>query len=198
MMIAIELWMVTNLTDLICEFNIIPKEWCDVMIKWFHTNEDLHKYGAVDQYNMGKILFDYKKAIQSNPSPDDPIFDLMSESFKKSYDEYLKIVPGPTKDVCFKDYSIRVYPQNEGHFCQHIDQCAGRTVTRLFAMILYLNDVDEGGETEFPSHSIKIKPETGKVLIFPCNYLFPHQGNVPISGPKYIATAFVNYLDIPE
>ena len=30
--------------------------------------------------------------------------------------------------------------------------------------------------------------------MFPCNYMYPHGGNMPISGSKYIATAFVNFV----
>ena len=52
---------------------------------------------------------------------------------------------------------------------------------------MYLNDVDVGGETEFPDWNIAVKPEKGKVLLFPCNYLFKHKGNVPISNEKYVA-----------
>jgi hypothetical protein len=189
---------VTKITDLITELNIIPEEWCDMMISWFEKNSHLKKYGAYDIHDVSKTSFQYKNAIQSNPTPQDSVFHLMSKICTKSYDEYLKLNPAPIENICFKDYSIRVYNQNEGHFSQHIDQRAGGTVTRLFAMIMYLNDVEEGGETEFPSFNIKIKPERGKVLIFPCNYLFPHQGNIPISGPKYIATAFVNYSDIHQ
>ena len=49
-----------------------------------------------------------------------------------------------------------------------------------------------GGETEiWDSH--KIKPECGKLLLFPSCWTFPHRGNVPISGNKYILTGWVYY-----
>ena len=65
------------------------------------------------------------------------------------------------------------------------------TYNRLLAFILYLNDVEEGGETEFMTLNRLVKPETGKVLCFPCNFMFPHKGNIPLSNDKYIVTAFV-------
>ena len=63
------------------------------------------------------------------------------------------------------------------------------------AYILYLNDVDEGGETHiiFDKKDINIKPEAGKLLIFPANFCFPHEGKKPISNSKYILVGFVNY-----
>ena len=37
---------------------------------------------------------------------------------------------------------------------------------RLFTTICYLNDVDTGGETEFPHLKLRIAPRLGRVLIF--------------------------------
>lgn len=37
---------------------------------------------------------------------------------------------------------------------------------RLFTTICYLNDLDAGGETEFPSLRVRIRPKLGRVLIF--------------------------------
>ena len=37
---------------------------------------------------------------------------------------------------------------------------------RLFTTLCYLNDLDAGGETEFPELKIKVKPKLGRVLIF--------------------------------
>ena len=62
-------------------------------------------------------------------------------------------------------------------------------LSRLYAMILYLDDCRQGGETEFPELGYKCTPEQGKLLMFPCNQLYSHQGN---SSPdsKHIVTAF--------
>lgn len=37
---------------------------------------------------------------------------------------------------------------------------------RLFTTISYLNDLETGGETEFPSLKLQIRPKLGRVLIF--------------------------------
>lgn len=56
---------------------------------------------------------------------------------------------------------------------------------REISSVTYLNDDYEGGETIFDS-GLVIKPQTGKTLIFPSNWCFPHQGNPVKSGTKYI------------
>ncbi|BCU95871.1 MAG: hypothetical protein CM15mV10_2600 [uncultured marine virus] len=64
------------------------------------------------------------------------------------------------------------------------------TYNRILAFILYLNDVEEGGETEFITLNRLVKPETGKVLCFPCNFMFPHKGNILFQTTVHV-TAFV-------
>ena len=101
--------------------------------------------------------------------------------------------------MCIRDsYTIRVYPKGEGIFKTHVDQGDGGTISRLFGCIIYLNDVEEGGETFFPDWNIGCKCEMGKILIFPCNWIFAHGSTKNISHEKYILTAFINYnYDIP-
>tara|TARA_X000001036_G_scaffold145776_1_gene138591 strand:- start:404 stop:820 length:417 start_codon:yes stop_codon:yes gene_type:complete len=125
--------------------------------------------------------------------------DLMTDIIQKAYLNYrLQLPVLPAADLAILDYTIRVYPKGEGIFKTHIDQAQGGTISRLFACIIYLNDVDEGGETFFPDWNIGCRCEMGKILLFPCNWIFPHGSNVNISHDKYILTAFINYnYDIP-
>jgi hypothetical protein len=58
----------------------------------------------------------------------------------------------------------------------------------------YLNDVEEGGETEFFGN-YKIKPETGKFVLFPATWTYPHAALVPRSGDKYIITGWFYELE---
>ena len=55
--------------------------------------------------------------------------------------------------------------------------------------MIYLNDVEEGGETEFLYQKRKFKPEKGTVMVWPGAYTHLHRGNPPMSD-KYIATGW--------
>jgi len=61
---------------------------------------------------------------------------------------------------------------------------------RIITYLWYLNDVDEGGETEFWG-TYKVKPEAGKLIFFPATWSYPHCGNIPISNAKYIITGWL-------
>jgi hypothetical protein len=66
------------------------------------------------------------------------------------------------------------------------------TSRRFISFFWYLNDVAEGGETEFVD--LTIKPEAGKLVIFPPLWMFPHKGNPPISNEKYLLSTYLHYL----
>jgi hypothetical protein len=61
--------------------------------------------------------------------------------------------------------------------------------------MMYLNDVDDGGETEFLYQSKRYKPVKGRVLIWPAGFTHVHRGNPPLSGEKYIATSWLENIN---
>ncbi|SFD66295.1 2OG-Fe(II) oxygenase [Pseudoalteromonas denitrificans] len=78
-------------------------------------------------------------------------------------------------------YHSEVYPQAGNNDALH----------RVLAFMFYLNDVDEGGETEFYYQKKKLKPTQGTMAIFPGYFTHTHKGNIPISNDKYIVTSWV-------
>ncbi len=62
---------------------------------------------------------------------------------------------------------------------------------RTFVAMVYLNDVLEGGETAFYHQNIEIKPQKGKMVIFPPYFTHMHRGNRPISNDKYICNFYL-------
>ena len=177
----------------------ITRSQCASCIEWFWNNEDLHQQGQIyggDNSITNASLhtnLDRKNTIQAYPSPDDPISDFMTDVMTDGWKQDSKTLPTPQgQPMSFSDYSVRVYYKGQGKFLEHVDQSAGPNVIRTFGIILYLNTVDDGGETDFMDYKLKIKPEAGKLVIFPCNYLFRHEGTVPLSEDKYIITSFLN------
>ena len=65
-----------------------------------------------------------------------------------------------------------------------------KTGLRLLTWMLYLNDVDEGGETEFLYQSMRVKPKQGTLVIWPAALTHAHRGNPPLSNIKYIVTGW--------
>lgn len=80
----------------------------------------------------------------------------------------------------------------EGYHIWHVEHNKGYdTEPRALAFSVYLNDVEEGGETEFLHFSKRVKPKTGRVVIWPASFPYLHRGNPPLSGEKYIITSWL-------
>ena len=80
----------------------------------------------------------------------------------------------------------------EGYHVWHIEHGKGFEIEpRAFAYSIYLNDVKEGGETEFLHFSKRVKPKKGRIVIWPAAFPYLHRGNPPLSGEKYILTSWM-------
>lgn len=64
---------------------------------------------------------------------------------------------------------------------------------RILTFICFLNDVEEGGETEFLYYPRRVKPTKGKLILFPGFFTHTHRGNQPLKGEKYIITGWVEF-----
>ena len=194
-----------KITDMIyVERDVLSQEQCDELIKYFWDHKELHDDGKVEHFKDGEykgklVNKEHKNCTQFMFEAGHKYANLMTNIIQKAYLNYrLRLPVLPSSDLAILDYTIRVYPKGEGIFKTHVDQAQGGTISRLFACIIYLNNVDEGGETFFPDWNIGCKCEMGKILLFPCNWMFTHGSNVNISHDKYILTAFINYnYDIP-
>lgn len=93
----------------------------------------------------------------------------------------------------FKDMGYAVQRTNPGEFYHwHIDGGSHEFSQRQLVAIWYLNDVPgPGGTTDFLFQDIKIKPETGKLVLFPPFWTHEHRGAVLETGVKYIATTWI-------
>ena len=87
---------------------------------------------------------------------------------------------------------LHKYKKNDGMFIYHTDNHINLETNeyRILNYLFYLNDVSEGGETEFFGY-YKIKPTAGKLVIFPSEWFFPHTGKIPISNDKYVIAGWV-------
>lgn len=57
---------------------------------------------------------------------------------------------------------------------------------RPFVCLIYLNGEEiEGGQLIFPAQSRVIGAEAGKVLIFPCSYMYPHRVATIATGERF-------------
>ena len=119
----------------------------------------------------------------------------MMVNFDLAWNHYLKNVGAddcyrvPFHFTCLK---IQKTLPTEGYHVWHIEHGKGfDNEPRAFVFSIYLNDVEEGGETEFLHFSKRTKPKTGRIVIWPAGFPYLHRGNPPLSGEKYILTSWM-------
>ena len=79
------------------------------------------------------------------------------------------------------------------HFMEHHDH--GYSYNCVVSLVAYINDDYEGGEIYFRLQNLEIKPEAGDLVIFPSNYMYPHQAKPVKSGTKYSIVTMLDYSD---
>lgn len=82
----------------------------------------------------------------------------------------------------------------QGYHRWHFESSDTSTSTRIVAWALFLNDIEDGGETEFLYLSQRIKPKQGRLMIWPAAFTHTHRGNPPLSGEKYLLTGWLEYM----
>jgi hypothetical protein len=101
----------------------------------------------------------------------------------------LAIPSRPTLDnLVMKRYRAGTDDNFEPHYDSHSEK-----VRRYLVFLWYLNDVAEGGETEFCDLGMKVSAKRGRLLMFPPYWMFQHAGLPPRSNDKYIVSTYLMF-----
>jgi hypothetical protein len=92
------------------------------------------------------------------------------------------------------NFNIQKYSPTQGYHAWHCEKSNLGTARRHLVFMTYLNDVKEGGETEWFYQKLKVKPEKGLTIIFPTDWTFTHKGYTTIDEDKYIITGWYHFL----
>jgi hypothetical protein len=91
------------------------------------------------------------------------------------------------KELHDTGYQIqRTHPNGFYHW--HSDDAKS---TRHYTFIFYLNDIKNGGYTEFIDGT-RIQPKAGRFLLFPATDIYTHRGTAPKDEIKYILTGWLH------
>ena len=80
-------------------------------------------------------------------------------------------------------------------FDWHIDSGPHGTARRFLSALMYLNDIDQGGRTDYSMQGLSVTPRRGTLVMFPPYWMYPHRGVPPTKEPKYKLTAYFMITD---
>lgn len=166
-----------DLRDYIVVFeNIVPNELCDEVLdeynndkNWINTSvsggtrRDIRRCDAInlsESFIIGKNQ-DKRKNI------DDRLFECAGRAIKQYNDkfEFAKI-QGDSGYILLRYQEGEFYKEHTDHFLQN---------PRIVSCSLTLNDDFEGGDFGFFNREMVLKPPKGSALMFPSNFLYPHE-----------------------
>lgn len=187
--------------------NSLSKELCFDIIKIFENEK---KHHGTTLSGLNKDIKDTTEVLIPSNS-DSPLFkkirSLLEKELNSNIKQYIthlhKLVSSTQENsshiykvisdfLIFETMQIQKYDKQKGRYVYHHDFMIEEKDKkyRVITFIWYLNNVEEGGETEFWT-DYKIKPTAGKLVLFPSSWTFPHRGKMPISDDKYIITGWV-------
>jgi hypothetical protein len=188
----------------------ISKEKCEIIINKFNNDERKYKGITIGITENIKETNDLQiTGLEDWKEIDDYLYNNLNKALKQYSNRFIKNKSGEiiknskdqiiTMELFIRNtmdfgYQIQWYKANTGYYDWHtdfIDKVILLNQNRILAFIWYLNDVEVGGETEFLNG--KIKPEAGKLLLFPATWTYLHRGKMPISNDKYIVTGWLGF-----
>jgi hypothetical protein len=115
---------------------------------------------------------------------------------KPAMETYLKQYPWAAYVGNFTPYiegmNVQEYPAGGNGYAQWHFERNYKSMDRHLVFMTYLNDIDDGGETQFWFQDVSIKPEFGLTLIFPSDWTHTHRGESSPTQNKRIITGWFN------
>jgi len=173
--------------------NVIPDELCDAILKEYAPDgEWIPTYvgeGILDRdiRNVDAIPISRNEVIGSNYTRrllDNELFKGAAEAIKRYNEKFPE-----ARIESDSGYELLRY-QTGQFYKQHTDsyKAQPRAVSCSFA----LNDDYEGGEWAFWNRDLKLKTKKGSVVLFPSNFMYPHEILPVTNGTRYsIITWFI-------
>jgi hypothetical protein len=185
--------------DFVTLYQAVEPSLCAAIVERFDRDERKAAGKVYQQGAAGALASDIKRSWDLEILDDarwGDLFGRLHAPVMACVDHYLSRSPVlQSFPLQGTGYKIQMYPRQQGFFHWHADATEKSVRSRVVSLILYLNDVEHGGETEFMHQGLRVAPRTGQLLMFPAGWNHVHRGCMPESGDKYIVQTFVRIKD---
>ena len=164
--------------------DVVEERFCNWLIEYLEQTE----YLAPRRQNY---LSDKQVEMHNfSPGEADYLSSLVGQCALNYIDNYPYLRSFPYMSSCVM---LQKTGPREGYHAFHAEDSTWNAQMRVLTWMVYLNDVDEGGETVF-FDDFTIKPKAGKMVIFPPLWLYPHAGLPALSHDKYLLSTYTHYV----
>lgn len=171
--------------------NIISDEICDLILKEYSECSEW-EYGKIDNSvvnfdvrNCNVIPISTDPVISKNYNFRKQIDNLVYESIASAKSQYMEKYKSlnVSEDT---GYILLRYNENQ-FYVQHTDTGSDykNAPNRVVSCSIQLNDDYEGGEFAFFNREMLIRSKKGSIIMFPSNFMYPHEIMPVIKGTRY-------------
>lgn len=183
--------------------NVYPDGFCNHMISEFErllnggfcgNRQDVEKVNKTQKEDNFYFLNMRNHSLSS--FNDVSVMNIFMTGLQNCFDEYVDQYD-VLKDLNLKCTSVKMQKTNPGagYHIWHCEQGNEESANRCLVYALYLNDIDEAGETEFLYQKLRVPPKENCMVFWPAGFTHPHRGNVVHGNKsKYIITGWF-YLE---
>ncbi|MGF7049470.1 prolyl 4-hydroxylase [Paenibacillus sp. DS2015] len=165
--------------------NVLSNEECDELIK--HSREQLQR---------SKIGQDH---VVNQVRTSSGVFCEENETVTRIEKRFSQIMNIPVENGDGLQVLLYIPGQEyQPHYDFFAETSRASANNRISTLVMYLNDVEEGGETTFPMLNLSIFPSKGMAVYFEYFYsnhelndLTLHAGTPVIKGEKWVATMWM-------
>ena len=178
----------TCLEDYIQVFdNTLPIDLCNEILEEYKNSSDwsdaLVGTGEVNKNyrNCNQIMISDQGIIGKNEQKRRDIDLKIHENLGETVKKYKEMYEHFTIDI---DTGYQLLRYNEGeYYRQHVDSF--KQQQRSVSCSIHLNDDYEGGEFAFFDREIIIRAGSGSAIMFPSNFMYPHEIMPVTKGTRY-------------
>jgi len=191
--------------------NAASKEFCEDLIKWFEYNNKEGSGGGKKTQSRQEIEngisktekdseiywlgFDSSRMLTRN----DILLAEFNKIVWKAYAKFKTVYGAGLDQLGLHKLSpsikIQRYKPTQGYHVWHPEVTNQETGGRILVCLLYLNTVEEGGETEFLYQKMRVPAVQGTLAMFPTTWTHLHRGNPPFKGNKYVINTWLEFVE---
>jgi hypothetical protein len=180
---------------------MIDETVCDGLID-YHKNSPDKGAGVVGVVGQSGLQASASRKVSTDVSAsihdeDERIRSYRAELFA-GLDNYKERYPALKSNIWFwgvtEPFNIQHYERNQGYLSWHCERARPQSNNRLLVFMTYLNDVSDGGQTEWEYLGLSVTPVKGLTIIWPTDWMYLHRGVTSQTQNKTIATGWFSFL----
>jgi predicted 2-oxoglutarate/Fe(II)-dependent dioxygenase YbiX len=184
--------LIPSLSDyiLVCD-HALETAACDAVLHEYAGAAEWRATSVVGGYQPDKRRCDAISLVNPTVRSSDSTRGMLAEQIVRSISRAAKAYRAQHSECqVSRAYGLELLRYRSGGFyVQHHD--ASFEQPRILTCVIGLNKDYAGGALTWFDGRIRIRPEPGRIILFPSSFLFPHSAETVTSGIRYVVVSWL-------